>query len=605
MFSIGIVIEVGSNRHLRDFLHSHYSLIEIKIHKLYTLAKEIISREFLLKSKSNIGTVSGSNSIFNSKYSSNSSLPAHVFLDAFQLQSSQSLLDQVNQFREELISLYTTPRIQEPLWLNILSLPKNRQQYTNSFIEELSYLISNYDTKKTNFFISGLLSNILSNHLSWVPVVPANSYKKESLQQKLSYNPLWAQLSDLYGNVGCINQISRTIVVGQDRDLVSRILFVLTYFIRCNEIVLSSEKWSIEDFVNSEALGTKSSDVINSRKKSVSPPPNNQQQQQKSSDITKGLELTSLSNTEQESGKNLQINTDTEKDGVNQSLSQMIKDTEPRSNQATSELKNSELLGDQFGLDSDYIEFTLPQGQVVEIFPPPSQTATNTSNIQSSANQSNQQSGESEEFSSVPDTQFLYTKSYGRSLMSSYCSSYKPDFILLGVPRFDFIDSLENDLKTSVQFSYDEPVKKAICIVADTNTWQTHLIEYDSYRPNDNNNGHSSSFGSQQQQGGKSVSILRSIPSDHILETLQETHQLSQFGMPSESCVQYLEDRLRQLYYKSILLSSVLRENQEAISWDNVTLANFIGVQASDINIILSIASTYDPLTKSVLNCFV
>lgn len=42
--------------------------------------------------------------------------------------------------------------------------------------------------------------------------------------------------SDLYGYVGTSTRITRTIVVGERASLVRRILFVLTYLIRCNEI---------------------------------------------------------------------------------------------------------------------------------------------------------------------------------------------------------------------------------------------------------------------------------------------------------------------------------------------------------------------------------
>lgn len=42
--------------------------------------------------------------------------------------------------------------------------------------------------------------------------------------------------SDLYGYVGTCTRVTRTIVVGERPSLVRRILFVLTYLIRCNEV---------------------------------------------------------------------------------------------------------------------------------------------------------------------------------------------------------------------------------------------------------------------------------------------------------------------------------------------------------------------------------
>src|SRR4051812_6451906 len=41
---------------------------------------------------------------------------------------------------------------------------------------------------------------------------------------------------DLYGCIGTPSIMSRTIIVGKDVNTVRRILFVLSYFIRCNEV---------------------------------------------------------------------------------------------------------------------------------------------------------------------------------------------------------------------------------------------------------------------------------------------------------------------------------------------------------------------------------
>ena len=38
-----------------------------------------------------------------------------------------------------------------------------------------------------------------------------------------------------------------------DENLVKRILYILTYFIRCNDVILNTEKWNMEeiqDFVD-------------------------------------------------------------------------------------------------------------------------------------------------------------------------------------------------------------------------------------------------------------------------------------------------------------------------------------------------------------------
>lgn len=50
------------------------------------------------------------------------------------------------------------------------------------------------------------------------------------------YNVLWAQLSDLYGSVGCPSRLAKTIICGANTLTINKVLNVLTYFVRCSEI---------------------------------------------------------------------------------------------------------------------------------------------------------------------------------------------------------------------------------------------------------------------------------------------------------------------------------------------------------------------------------
>lgn len=136
-------------------------------------------------------------------------------------------------------------------------------------------------------FLSSLLTAVLMYHLAWVPtVMPSNHPPIKAFYQKHSshtvdllakchpYNPLWAQLGtvythtvvsttnhcglgtlslsfiihlqyvlcvcvcvgDLYGALGSPVRVCRTVVVGRRRELVQRVLYVLSYFIRCSDL---------------------------------------------------------------------------------------------------------------------------------------------------------------------------------------------------------------------------------------------------------------------------------------------------------------------------------------------------------------------------------
>jgi len=57
--------------------------------------------------------------------------------------------------------------------------------------------------------------------------------------------------SDLYGHVGHQTRMARTIVVGQQPAVVRRIIYVLSYFIRCNEVYDNMEVLATDTDSNS------------------------------------------------------------------------------------------------------------------------------------------------------------------------------------------------------------------------------------------------------------------------------------------------------------------------------------------------------------------
>jgi hypothetical protein len=104
--------------------------------------------------------------------------------------------------------------------------------------------VAEIDTKDTKYFFSTLLTAVLSHHLAWVYTVSRTNDARHSrnskslavLAESHPYNPLWAQLGDLFGAVTQPLKVTRTIVTGQSYTLVCRLLYLLTYFIRCSEI---------------------------------------------------------------------------------------------------------------------------------------------------------------------------------------------------------------------------------------------------------------------------------------------------------------------------------------------------------------------------------
>ncbi|XP_071952018.1 folliculin-interacting protein 1-like [Antedon mediterranea] len=165
------------------------------------------------------------------------------------------LFEGLEEFRNSICNLYLAPRIQKPIWLDLMSYPSQRSHLCQHFLKELMSELDQHNTLNTNFFVSCLLTGVLTHHLAWVPTVmpagvtPNRAYLDkhsstflDTLAKSHPYNPLWAQLGDLYGSIGYPVNISKTVIVGKKAETVCRFLFILSYFIRCSEVYEKQEK---------------------------------------------------------------------------------------------------------------------------------------------------------------------------------------------------------------------------------------------------------------------------------------------------------------------------------------------------------------------------
>ncbi|XP_008110121.2 folliculin-interacting protein 2 isoform X3 [Anolis carolinensis] len=164
------------------------------------------------------------------------------------------VMNALDEFRATIWNLYSFPRIVEPVWLTMTSGASEKNTLCQHFLKEFTSLIE--QTSK-NQFLAALLTAVLTYHLAWVPTVmpvdhlPNRTFSEKRASQSVNflakshpYNPLWAQLGDLYGAIGSPVRTTRTVIVGKRKDLVQRILYVLTYFLRCSELQDNQLTWS-------------------------------------------------------------------------------------------------------------------------------------------------------------------------------------------------------------------------------------------------------------------------------------------------------------------------------------------------------------------------
>ncbi|KAL4710550.1 hypothetical protein ACJJTC_008952 [Scirpophaga incertulas] len=163
-----------------------------------------------------------------------------------------------------LTDLMYGPRLQ-PMWLNVATKDaKLSNSAAESLLSDLCSVLSVGDTKSTNFFISTLLTHVLTYHLGWVTTV--SPYDVVDPQNRLEltteiikpYNVLWAQLSDLCGCIGFPPRSAKTVIRGKaNTNFINRLLLVLTYFFRCGDV--KRMDFQYQEYALSECMVAKDS----------------------------------------------------------------------------------------------------------------------------------------------------------------------------------------------------------------------------------------------------------------------------------------------------------------------------------------------------------
>jgi len=160
--------------------------------------------------------------------------------------NTQMIKQALNDVADKFNILYATPRLPDIMWskINIPNLPQDDlNEAENTIISQISQLIVNPENKTVNKnrlnFTCSLITSVMTNHLGWVSSV-AHSDTEEVVDVNFDdiqmYNPLLAQLRDLYGAVDYPSKICKTVISGLNKETVLLILTIVSYFIRCARI---------------------------------------------------------------------------------------------------------------------------------------------------------------------------------------------------------------------------------------------------------------------------------------------------------------------------------------------------------------------------------
>ncbi|KAG0001592.1 Folliculin-interacting protein 1, partial [Entomortierella chlamydospora] len=453
-------------------------------------------------------------------------------------QQDARLQEAVARLQQAIYQLYSAPRIQAPLWLNINTYPSKKAAQSNSFMTELIHLME--ESPASGQLVSEVISAVLSHHTSWVPTIAPTHQSMIRGSRQGSYDPLWAQLSDLYGNIGTVSRISRTIVVGSNGSFVRRLLYILSYFIRCNEVFLriTEFKEDPDSLLNPPPPSRTTYDLPEDHEsgspatmmRSISIPkrPNIDTFAARGSSISRSMSsrLTSIgepttpilptqSHHLHDRDKPIAPSAtrrplfDTAKPRLDSKDSISTESTPFHSRPTTPTTIESRPDSDR-GEESGHQQSQLTPSHHLRVDTTKSRTFSSDT-LGSDAPRSAHDSGcaTQEVLANVPlpvtrvvcsfppfpspsmapaangapsedkvlPADVLFCKSYGRSLMAPYCDRYMSDFALMGVPKFDFQHFMETDMRDTLRhFEIQERIAMSVCIVADTNTMKCNVF---------------------------------------------------------------------------------------------------------------------------------
>ncbi|KAI8331613.1 folliculin-interacting protein middle domain-containing protein [Choanephora cucurbitarum] len=442
-FAVAIVITLEEkNVTLYDFIFSHFALIENRLHQLQAVAFRQLYQHF----KSHPPP----QQLQPRKRSSG------IFLSSNAFQNDSVLIDAANHFKQAFYDLYTTPRIQEPLWLNRTTFPHKKSEYDMSLMKELMFLVHQFNNKAHNHFISTLLTGVLMHHLSWVHTVAPPEAENNAGCHHGNYDPLWAQLSDLYGFIGTPSRVTRTLVVGLRPSIVRRILYILSYFIRCNEVFENTETRTKQ--TNQSIPTSASTESIFSREVLDDAYSEHRFEDRIVKHLTGGIE--SIAIPPGHSHHSIYPSSSMDSSSL-KSSSKWLSDTDERSwspDPCTILSSSPSSIGGEMPssiVPTECYYVPMPKSTITHMEPditaiPISEQETDVKSI-------------------IP-SHCLFSKSYGRSLMASYSDTYKSDFVLLGVPTLPPLSVLDADLKSTLeQFTLSDSVYESSCLVIDAN----------------------------------------------------------------------------------------------------------------------------------------
>ena len=182
------------------------------------------------------------------------------------------------------------------------------------------------------------------------------------------------------------------------------------------------------------------------------------------------------------------------------------------------------------------------------------------------------------------DTVDTIASNLGYSLIGNVYDSFRPDFALQGTTNREFVNTqLPQHLHRQLEHSFlDDQVTASCCIVADVDRCVVEV------------------YSTEHSDPTTPVHVTPANMVVGVTESLRDLHKVSSSSSTSslssspELCLAHLEDKLQEIYFKSLTFSKLLPTLQQWHGVDRNELRSLVGFEMSDVPLLTAVASTHE-----------
>eukprot|EP01112_Ceratiomyxa_fruticulosa_P020226 TRINITY_DN6836_c0_g1_i1.p1 TRINITY_DN6836_c0_g1~~TRINITY_DN6836_c0_g1_i1.p1 ORF type:complete len:852 (-),score=190.87 TRINITY_DN6836_c0_g1_i1:153-2708(-) len=602
-YALGVVFQIGKeksssetliyhscDRILLTFLTNYFPLIDTRIRRVLRVFRNSLTARSTSRYSVSVSAMTGKPSL---------------------LQDDPVMKYSVQALRTSIFTLFHCTRFSHPIWLNLSehythgthTNPQaiTKKQLSIELLENIKRLSVMHEKGKTKQFLATIITAILSTNLSWAKTM---SIEMEEATPSSFPNPVVTQLESIFGFITPHrHHMSRVIVLASLTpsssmdDTIKRLILVCTYFIRC--IGIRYFEQSLEEMRQASLEEDSYSNSLDASFSSINYPLCTPEvkpiwQNDETLDSKLANLITSIQND-----PTLNDNNNNWSTYQNSQPSTPLSTSPPNSN--TPYTNNSyNNTASNTGTNTPRL-LTPPHSPSRAATPlPPSADKTKRVRTQPP----------------LPFSSKLH-------LYGAITPSYVPDLVI-HAPRIapaTLLPLLSEDMKLFMDHTpFAHPLESVSTVIADPIRMKCEIITLDRSFQSSSARAYGMASlssitaakppqnGSSQPEGASHAhtTISSSIPmppfalegfptetvecSPHIATTLDCVNELYSLGLPFESVVLYLEDRLRALVKQGKLLAEYITSHQLNSFLSFRYVANALGFDEQDMTLLASIA---------------